>query len=188
MPSHITPRINALETRVLALESAQDARIRQLVDGYIESKFRDLQRAVGPAGKDGAQGIRGERGEQGIRGDRGEPGAQGISGCSGPKGDRGEPGRDGKDGADSTVPGPQGIQGIRGEKGDTGPRGDVTIVSDDEELRQAVISIRRKMLLQRANFLAKIDQRISDNEKLGVIGRHFAEALRQLRQEVADLE
>lgn len=122
------------------------------------------------------------------------PGPQGRPGNTGESGPAGRNGRDGVDGRDSTVAGPEGrvgraglaIKGDTGSRGERGlagkdgesivgppgqsivgppgPRGDVLIVGESE-LAAAVIALRKKLLEQRAAFLARIAQNIADLKK-----------------------
>jgi hypothetical protein len=89
----------------------------------------------------------------------------------------GIPGKDGRDGVDG-----QSIVGPRGE------RGDVLIVSESQ-LAAAVIALRRKMLEQRAAFIAVIVQRIEHEKKSDKkVNQHFARQLEYILKEIECLK
>lgn len=180
-------RLSSAEARLTTLE-AENKQLRTDLLTELKNIARDTcgkTGAPGPAGVSviGPQGPRGERGETGSEG---RPGRDGQS-IIGPKGDRGFSGHDGRDGADSTVPGPAGPAGLRGEKGETGPRGDVLIVSDDAELKAAVVALRRQILTERAKRAAVINQAIADHSKMGIVGQHYARLLADIQRQIDEL-
>lgn len=86
---------------------------------------------------------------------------------------------DGRDGVDG-----ESIVGPRGERGE---RGDV-LIPNETELQQAVIALRRKLLEQRAAFLAVINQRIAENNTSNKIQQHFANLLEYVKKDIERLQ
>jgi hypothetical protein len=128
-------------------------------------------RCVGPQGEPGIPGrdgigINGRDGRDGkdsnIPGPPGERGRDGqsICGATGSRGEPGRAGRDGKNGADSVVPGPAGKDSqVPGPKGE---RGDVCIVGEGE-LQDALKAARQELIVQKAKWLAAIQDAHAEN-------------------------
>jgi hypothetical protein len=87
--------------------------------------------------------------------------------------------QDGRDGIDG--------QSIKGDQGERGPAGDITVYGD-AELHAAVIALRRKLLEQRAAFLAVINQRIAENSTSNKVQQHFAKLLESVKQDIERLQ
>jgi hypothetical protein len=180
----------------------------------IRKEISAIQLKEGKPGARGCDGARGLTGEPGRNGTDGKPGKdavgiRGADGIQGPRGIRGERGRTPRfkigevqtleagqsarawlTGTDDdpilnfAVPvgvGAQGTQGIQGE------RGDITVYGD-AELQAAVIALRRKLLEQRAAFLAVINQRIAENSNTNSkVQNHFARLLEYVKRDIESL-
>jgi hypothetical protein len=82
-------------------------------------------------------------------------------------------GKDGRDGRDSVVP---------------GPRGDITVYGP-EELKATVLELRRKLKEQHAKFIAVLlEYAQGQNKGNPYPGKHFANLLDNIRQEIERLQ
>lgn len=85
------------------------------------------------------------------------------------------------------VDGKDGRDGVTGPQGENGGRGDV-LIPNETELQQAVIGLRRKLLEQRAAFLAVINQRIVENNNASnKVQQHFAKLLEYVKRDIESL-
>jgi hypothetical protein len=79
-----------------------------------------------------------------------------------------------------------GVDGVAGPKGD---RGDLLIISNDAELKQAVLDLRRKMLYQHAAYIAVIVKHIEHEKKSdSFVHQHYAKLLEYILGEIERLQ
>lgn len=211
----IHQRVQALEARCTSLE-AENKQLRTDLWTQVKNLIADSAGAEGKPGRDGAS-IVGPAGPAGrdstVPGPEGRPGRDGRS-IIGPQGIRGETGATPEisigeiQTIDANQParvwltgtpekpvlnfaiprGAVGATGATGLQGLQGPPGDLTVISNDAEFQQLVKDARRKILEARARRAALINQHIADNDKMGIVGRHFARLLESIQRELDALQ
>lgn len=206
-------RLSSAEARITTLEQQLKAAHTELLT-TLRNEIADTAGKEGKPGRDGAS-IVGPAGPAGkdstVPGPEGRPGRDGRS-IIGPQGIRGLTGATPEIsiGEVQTIAAdqpariwmtgtfekpvlnfaiPRGAIGATGERGESivGPRGDV-LIPNESELHSAVIALRKQVLKERAVRAAIINQAIADNEKQGIVGKHFARLLADIQRQIGELQ